>query len=167
MGPATVSDTDRVEAKRLLLRWLATGADDLSSLQRAAFELHVEHNTFPGDEFAQVARQALETAQIDYHDPIAYETLLADFLPEVEFRGKENRKIRFAVMSVASIRGGLDPDVLEEVIYWNDDYWRYGLWASIALIRASAAKACIPVADLAGRVADQLQLALDTRQDSD
>lgn len=160
MGRATVSDGDRVDAKRLLLAWLATGGDDLDSLQRTAFELHVKHNTFPGDEFVQVALQALEMAQVDHNDPIAYETLLADHLPEVDFRGKENRKIRFTVMTVASLRGGLDPDVLEEVIYWNDDYWRYGLWASIALIRASAAKTGIPVADLARRLADQQHLTL-------
>ncbi|MCP4228285.1 MAG: hypothetical protein GY773_33460 [Actinomycetia bacterium] len=68
-------------------------------------------------------------------------------------------------MGVASLRGGLDPDVLDEVIYWNDDYWRYGLWASIALIRASAAKAGIPVADLARRLAHRLHLVLDVSDD--
>ncbi|MGI9624908.1 MAG: hypothetical protein ACR2PK_18925 [Acidimicrobiales bacterium] len=161
MGRRTISDADRVEAKRLLLAWLSDGGHDLVALQRTAFGLHVEHNTFPGDEFAQVAGEALELAKVDRDDPIAYETLLADHLPEVEFRGKENRKIRFAVMSVASLRGGLDPDLLEEVIYWNDDYWRYGLWASIALIRASATKTGIPVADLAHRLADQQHLDLD------
>ncbi len=81
MGRATVSDADRVEAKRLLLAWLATRGDDLGSLQRAAFELHVQHNTFPGDEFAGLALQALEIAKVDHHDPIAYETMLTDHLP--------------------------------------------------------------------------------------
>ena len=155
MGRATIAEADRIEAKRLLLAWLTSGGDDLGSLQLTAFELHVEHNTFPGDEFARVALQALEIAKVEHDDPIAYETLLAEHLPEVELRGKENRKIRFTVMSVASLRGGLDPDVLEEVIYWNDDYWRYSLWASIALIRASAAKTGIPVANFAHRLADQ------------
>ncbi len=161
MGRGSVSDVARIEAKRLLLSWLASGGGDFGSLQRTAFELHVEHNTFPGDEFTRVALQALEMAKVDHNGPIAYETLLADHLPEVELRGKENRKIRFTVMSVASLRGGLDPDVLDEVIYWNDDFWLYALWASIALIRASAAKAGISVADLARRLADQLHLVLD------
>ncbi|MCP5035023.1 MAG: hypothetical protein GY939_24725 [Actinomycetia bacterium] len=165
MGRGSVSDVARIEAKRLLLAWLANGGDDIHSLQRTAFELHVEHSTFPGDEFTRVALQALEMAKVDHHGPIAYETLLIDHLPEINFRGKENRKIRFAVMGVASLRGGLDPDVLDEVIYWNDDYWRYGLWASIALIRASAAKAGIPVADLARRLAHRLHLVLDVSDD--
>lgn len=162
MGRPTVSDADRVEAKRLLLAWLARGSDDFGELQRKSFELHVKHNTFPGDEFAHLSLQAMDMAQVSPDDAIAYETLLADHLPEVTFRGKENRKIRFTVMSVASLRGGLDPDVLEEIIYWNDDYWRYSLWASVALIRAAAAKANIAVADLAQRLADEHHLTLDT-----
>ena len=167
MGRATIADSDRIEARRLLLAWLTAGGDDLTSLQRTAFELHVEHNTFPGDEFARVALQALEMAEVDHDEPIVYETLLVDHLPEIEFRGKENRKIRFTVMSVASLRGGLDPDVLEEIVYWNDDYWRYSLWASIALIRACAATTGIPVADLAHRLADQQHLDLDTDRHSE
>ena len=69
-------------------------------------------------------------------------------------------KIRFTVMCVASLRGGLDPDVLDEIIYWNDDYWLYGLWASIALARAAAAKAGTPVTDLARRLAAEDDLSL-------
>ena len=30
-------------------------------------------------------------------------------------------------------QGGDDPDVLDEIIFWNDDFWRYSLLASIAL----------------------------------
>jgi hypothetical protein len=52
-------------------------------------------------------------------------------------------------MSSAGLRGGLDPDLLDEVGYWNDDYWRYALLAAIALIRASAAKTGGSIADSA------------------
>jgi hypothetical protein len=60
---------------------------------------------------------------------------------------------QITVMSSADLRGGLDPDPLDEVAYWDDDYWRYVLFAAIALIRASAAKTRGSVADLATRVA--------------
>lgn len=153
MAPRAVTDEDRTKAKQLLVTWLATDNDDIDKATVAAFDLHVEHNTFPGEEFMRLAADALEAAGIDRADPIDYETMLADHLPEIEFRGKQYRKIRFAVMSSAGLRGGLEPDLLDEVAYWNDDYWRYALFAAIALTRASAAKTGRSVADLAGQVA--------------
>lgn len=57
-------------------------------------------------------------------------------------------------MSSAGLRGGLDPDLLDEVAYWNDDHWRHALYAAIVLIRVGAPKADDSIAGLAGRVAD-------------
>jgi hypothetical protein len=153
MARRAITDQDRTKAKQLLLGWLADDNDDIDKVTSAAFDLHVQHNTFPGEEFMRLAADALEVAGIDRADPIEYEALLADHLPEIEFRGKQYRKIRFAVMSSAGLRGGLDPDLLDEVAYWNDDYWRYALFAAIALIRASVDKTGGSVADLARRVA--------------
>lgn len=68
------------------------------------------------------------------------EGLLAAFLPEQEFRGRENRKIRYALFACSSTSAGLEPDLLDEVSWWQtDDFWRYALCAAVALIRASAA----------------------------
>ncbi len=166
MGRRVITEADRIEAWRLLLVWFSTGSDDLVQLMRAAFELHVRYDTFPGDEFLRLAVDALEVAEVNRENPIRYETLLVDHLRDVEFRGKEYRKIRFAVMSVASLRGGLDPDVPEEVHYWNDDYWRYSLWAAIALVRASASKAGLSVSDLAHQLAERHQLDLHAQSAS-
>jgi hypothetical protein len=110
----------------------------------------------------RLAADALEVAGVDRTDPIAYETLLADHLPEVGFKGKQYRKIRFAVMSSAGLRGGLEPDLLDEDAYWNDDYWRYALLAAVALIRASAAKAGCSVGQLCHRLATLHGLDLDS-----
>jgi len=153
MARPRVAEEDRIKAKQLLLGWLAEDNVNIEKATVAAFDLHVQGNTFPGDEFMRLAADALEVAGIGRADPIAYETLLADHLPEIDFRGKEYRKIRFAVMSSAGLRGGLDPDLLDEVAYWNDDFWRYALFAAIALIRASGAKTGTSVAGLARRVA--------------
>jgi hypothetical protein len=161
MARRHVTDEDRIQARRLLLTWLAGDQDDIGELTFAAFELHVEYNTFPGEEFMGLAADALDVAGVARTDPIAYETLLVDHLPEVGFKGKQYRKIRFAVMSSAGLRGGLDPDLLDEVAYWNDDYWRYALLAAVALIRASAVKAGCSVGQLCHRLATVNGLDLD------
>ncbi len=161
MARRRVTDEDRIEARRLLLTWLAGDNDDIHELTFAAFELHVEYNTFPGEEFMGLAADALDVAGVDRTDPIAYESLLVDHLPEVDFKGKQYRKIRFAVMSSAGLRGGLAPDLLGEVAYWNDDYWRYALLAAVALIRASAAKAGYQVGQLCHQLATLNGLDLD------
>ncbi len=138
-------------------RWTTT---DIDLVTFAAFDLHVQYNTFPGEEIMRLAADALEVAGVDRGDPITYETLLADHLSEIDFKGKQNRKIRFAVMSSAGLRGGLDPDLLDEVAYRNDDYWRYALFAAVALIRASAAKTNQTVAELAEQLATRHGLDL-------
>lgn len=76
------------------------------------------------------------------------EGLLEAYLPEVEFRGRQNRKIRYALFACSSTRAGLEPDLLEEVSWWqSDDFWRYALCAAIALIRAGAAHRATSTSD--------------------
>ncbi len=164
MSRRHVTEQDRLEAKHLLLSWLTYDDSSIERLTLAAFDLHIKHHTFPGEDFMRLAIDALDTAGIDRASPIAYETLIADHLPEIEFRGKQHRKIRFAVMSCASLRGGLEPDLLEEISYWNDDHWRYALYAAIALTRATAQKTGQPVAELARSVAELHSLDLTTPQ---
>jgi len=51
----------------------------------------------------------------------------------------ENRKIQFAILASASARGGIQPDLLGEVAWWQaDDFWWYALAAAVAVIRACA-----------------------------
>lgn len=154
MARPQIADQDRADARQLLVSWLADPHSDIGQVISPAFELHIRDHTFPGEDFMAVAIDALDLAAIDRATPIAYETLLADHLPEIEFRGKEHRKVRFAVLATAARRGGLEPDLLDEITYWNDDFWRYALYASIALIRAAAAKADQSVPELACRLTD-------------
>ena len=68
------------------------------------------------------------------------------FLPECTFRGRDKRKLRFAVLAVAALHGGAEPDLLEEVGWWQtDDFWQYALFAAAAYIRAAASRAGMPV----------------------
>ena len=160
MGRRKLTDQDRAEAKRLLLAWLTNSSGDIDHLRFAAFELHIQHHTFPGEDFMDLAIDALDVAGLGRAGPIIYETLLADHLPEVEFRGKEYRKIRFAVLSTAARRAGLEADLLAEIRFWNDDFWRYALYAAIALIRAAATNIDCPVPELAHRLAEFHNLEL-------
>ena len=79
----------------------------------------------------------------------------------LQFRGRENRKIQYALLTSASVRAGLEPDLLDEVIWWHaDDYWRYALYAAVALIREGADRQAIPVAQLVEQLAGRHGIAL-------
>jgi hypothetical protein len=67
-------------------------------------------------------------------------------LPECTFRGRQNKKLQYAVLVAAALRGGTDPDLLDEVAWWQtDDFWQYALFATVAYLRAAASRAGVPV----------------------
>jgi hypothetical protein len=69
------------------------------------------------------------------------------FLPELGFRGRQRGKLQFAVLAAAAMRGGTDPDLLDEAARWRtDDFWGYALYAAVAYVRAAASRAGVPVA---------------------
>ena len=77
-------------------------------------------------------------------------------LPERTFRSRQNGKLQYAVLAAAALHGGTEPDLLDEVVWWQtDDFWRCALFAAVAYIRAAASRAGAPVRqacqDLAGR----------------
>jgi hypothetical protein len=50
--------------------------------------------------------------------------------PECTFGGRQKRKLQFAVLAAAALRGGAEPDLLDEVAWWQtDDFWQYALFA--------------------------------------
>ena len=132
------TDQDGAEAIRRLLSGLARG-DDMFDLAAAIEELHPPHNTFPGEVFMRLSADALEVAGVGPDDPIRYAGLREEYLAECKFQGRENRKIQFAILASASARGGIQPDLLDEVAWWQtDDFWWYALAAAVAVIRACA-----------------------------
>jgi hypothetical protein len=47
------------------------------------------------------------------------------------------------VLAAAALRGGAEPDLLDEVTWWQtDDFWQYALFAAVAYVRAAADRAC-------------------------
>jgi hypothetical protein len=136
---------DSATARRILLDAIArdTGVSELAGELAA---LHPRDDTFPGEVFLQVAADALEWCGASRADPLALEGMPERFLPECAFRGRENKKLQFAVLAAAALRGGAEPDLLGEVAWWQtDDFWQYALWAAVAYIRAVASRAGVPV----------------------
>ena len=136
---------DAATARRILLDGMArdTGVAELAGELAA---LHPRHNTFPGEVLLQVAADALEWCGASRAEPLALEGMPERFLPECAFRGRENKKLQFAVLVAAALRGGADPDLLGEVAWWQtDDFWQYALYAAVAYIRAAASRAGVPV----------------------
>lgn len=136
---------DALTARRTLLTGLAldTGLPDLL----AGLEpLHPRNNTFPGEVFLRLAADALTWAGVSPADPLSLEGMRERFLPEHSGRGRDRRKLRYAVLAAAALHGGTEPDLLDEVAWWQaDDFWQYALLAAVAYVRAAADRAGLPV----------------------
>ena len=139
----------------MLLDGLARDAD-IFQLAGELAPLHPRDDTFPGEVFLQVAADALEWCGASRADPLPLEGLRERFLSESAFRGRQNTKLRYAVLAAAALHGGTEPDLPDEVAWWQtDDFWQYALFAAVAYIRAAASRAGVPVSqacqDLARR----------------
>jgi hypothetical protein len=132
-------------ARRALLDGLARDADVLELVSELA-PLHPRDNTFPGEVFLRAAADALDWCGVRRADPLPLEGLRERFLPERAFRGRQNSKFQYAVLAAAALQGGTEPDLQEEVAWWQaDDFWQYALFAAVAYIRAAASRAGVPV----------------------
>ena len=106
--------------------------------------------------FLHVAADALDWCGVSRADPLPLEGLRERFLPECTFRGRDNGKLRYAVLTAAALHGGTEPDLLDEIAWWQtDDFWRYALFAAVAFIRAAAIRAGVPVRQACRDLAQQ------------
>ena len=136
---------DAATARRILLGGLAQGTE-VAELVGELAPLHPRNNTFPGEVFLGVAADALDWCGASRADPLALEGMRERFLPECAFRGRQNKKLQFAILAAAALRGGSEPDLLDEVAWWQtDDFWQYALYAAVAYIRAAAGRSGVPV----------------------
>src|SRR6266849_9117777 len=136
---------DTVTARRVLLDGLARDAD-IFELASELAPLHPRHNTSPGEVFLHAAAAALNWCRASRADPLPLEGLRERFLPECASRGRQNKKLQYAVLAAAALHGGTEPDLLDEVAWWQtDDFWQYALFAAVAYIRAAASRAGVPV----------------------
>jgi hypothetical protein len=136
---------DAATARQILLGGLARDTE-MFELQGELAPLHPRNDTFPGEVFLNVAADALDWCDASRAAPRALEGLRERFLPECTLRGRENKKLQFAILAAAALRGGTEPDLLDEVAWWQtDDFWQYALYAAVAYIRAAAGRAGVPV----------------------
>jgi hypothetical protein len=136
---------DAAAARRLLLDGLARDADIFELLSELA-PLHPRDNTFPGEVLLRLAADALDWCGASRADPLDLEGIRERFLAECTFLGRQNKKLQYAVLVAAALRGGTEPDLLDEVAWWQtDDFWQYALFATVAYIRAAANRAGVPV----------------------
>jgi hypothetical protein len=144
-GRKRPTDEDAATARRVLLDGLARDADIFEVLSELAPQ-HPRNDTFPGEVFLHLAADALEWCGASRAEPLPLERLRERFLPECAFRGRQNAKLQYAVLTAAVIHGGTEPDLLEEIADWRtDDLWQYAMYAATAYIRAAASRAGVPV----------------------
>jgi len=49
-------------------------------------------------------------------------------------------------LAAAALHGGTEPELLDEVAWWQtDDFWQYALYAAAAYVRAAASQAGVPI----------------------
>jgi hypothetical protein len=106
--------------------------------------------------FLPVAADALQQCGASGADPLPLEGLRERFLSESAFRGRQNTKLRYAVLAAAALHSGTEPDLPDEVAWWQTDhFWQYAPFAAVAYIRAVASRAGVQVSqacqDLARR----------------
>jgi hypothetical protein len=136
---------DAATARQILLEGLAHGAQVFELLSELE-PLHPRNDTFPGEVLLHLAADALDWCRASRANPLQLEGLQAQFLPEASFRGRQNKKLQYAVLAAAALHGGTEPDLLDEVAWWQtDDFWEYALYAAVAYIRAAASQAGVPV----------------------
>jgi len=155
------TDEDRREAIRIALGGLAAGRDVFDIAGDLA-PLHPRNNTFPGEVLLELAADALEEAGATRADPIVYENIRERYLPECEFRGRQDhRASHYALSAAAMIRAGVQPDLLGEVIWWpRDDFWQFALYAFVIYVRVTADRNGDDAAALVRRIAARHEVSL-------
>ncbi len=144
--PPTAQDAET--ARGILLDGLARDTGIFELVSELA-PLHPRNNTFPGEVFLRLAADALDWAGASRTDPVGLEGIREGFLPECKLRGQDKRRLQFAILSAAALHGGAEPDLLEEVAWWQtDDFWRYALYAAVAYIRIVADRAGVPMSQV-------------------
>ena len=93
-------------------------------------DLNTEHTAKVGANVRQLYRRARSTGDGQMLGP--------HHLREVDLRGKRRSRFQYAVLTAFALHGGVEPDLLDEVTYWIEQYWEFALLALIAIVRACA-----------------------------
>ncbi len=94
--------------------------------------------------------------------PIEFQGIRERFLPECTAHTKaQHHKSKFALRAAAMIRAGVDPGLLDEVIWWQiDDLWVWALDALAVYVRVASDRIGLPIADVCTRLAERHEVDL-------
>jgi hypothetical protein len=156
---------DRAKAIRVALSGIADGLE-LGDLAALLAPLHPRNNTFPGEVLLELAADAIEESGATREQPLESEGIRKRHLPEDRAHTKaQHHKAEYALRAAAMVRAGVDPGLLEEVIWWRtDDLWFWALEALVIYVRAAAERRAETVSAICGRIASRhdVQLAATT-----
>jgi hypothetical protein len=127
--------------------------------------LHPKHNTFPGEVLLEVAADAIELAGASRDNPIEFEGIRERYLPECGARTRaQHQHSKYALRAAAMIRAGVDPGLLDEVVWWeSDDLWFWALDALIVYARVASERSGAPVSRVCEQLAERHGVDLSAR----
>jgi hypothetical protein len=136
--PRVDQDLLHRQAQVAVLAGLLRG-DDIDTLVASVAPCDVPGWFTPDVAVLELATSALDLASVPGSDPLEYEGLRERYLPEIEFRGRvEHRSSQYALYAAACMRGGLQPDVLNDAGWWQTRLWIYAVYATVIYSRAAA-----------------------------
>ena len=113
--------------------------DDIDALVEAVAPSHVRGWFTPDVAVLELAVAALDLACLPGAELLEYEGLRERYLPEAQFRGRvEHRSSQYALYAAACLRGGLQPDLLNDAGWWQTPLWIYAVHARVIYARAAA-----------------------------
>jgi hypothetical protein len=154
---------DRAKAIRIALSGIADDVE-LGELARLLEPLHPKNNTFPGQVLLELAADAVEESGASREQPLEFEGIRKRHLPEDRAHTRaQHHKAEYALRAAAMVRAGVDPGLLDEVIWWRtDDLWFWALQALVTYVRAAAERSAASVATICGRIASRHDIQLAT-----
>lgn len=156
-----------VRAQRAALGALVAAPDDPYELLVAVQPYHQPGFT-PDVAMLELAVCALDLACPPGAEPLAYEGLRERYLPEVRFRGRtEHRNSQYALYAAACLRGGLEPNLLDDAGWWQTPLWRYACFALLIYARAAAERQGLDVRQVVDRLAAANGLELPAGREPD
>ena len=126
-------------AQQALLSSLRDGSS-LSAVEAAVRSTAAKGFT-PDVAALQLAAAAMDLAGVDEVSPLKKADLTTRHLSEIQFRNQRalQERTTYALNAVAAIRGGLEPDILNDTYWWHSrDIVEYAVLAAVAYVRACA-----------------------------
>jgi hypothetical protein len=149
------------------LSGLARG-DDVEDIVLSIYPYDIQHWFTPDVAILELAVTALQLATPTGSEPLEYEGLRERYLPELRFRGRvEHRSSQYALYAAACMRGGLQPDLLNDAGWWQTRVWTYAGYARTIHVRAAAERLAESPEDVVRRIAERPDLRLAVEKPSE